>query len=102
VNNGEFVFDGDFGPAPEKGLEWPPFRTFGREYYTYQLLLDLKVGKEWAARTEPHPRCYTDTTFRLTDPCRNYTSNWCRLLSAMPLHRTSPMCCAGCGAGWRH
>ena len=35
VNNGEFVFDGDFGPAPEKGLEWPPFRTFGREYYTY-------------------------------------------------------------------
>jgi hypothetical protein len=29
-------------------------------------------------------------------------SNWCRLLSAMPLHRTSPMCCAGCGAGRRH
>jgi hypothetical protein len=56
------VFDGDFGPAPEKGLEWPPFRTFGREYYTYQLLLDLKVGKEWAVRTEPHPRFYTDTT----------------------------------------
>jgi hypothetical protein len=62
VNNGEFVFDGDFGPVPEKGLEWPPFRTFGREYYTYQLLLDLKIGKEWAVRTEPHPRFYTDTT----------------------------------------
>jgi hypothetical protein len=54
--NGAFVFDGDFGPPPEEGLEWPPFRTFGREYYTYQLLLDLKVGKEWAVRTEPHPR----------------------------------------------
>ena len=52
--NGEFVFDGDFGPAPEEGLEWPPFRSFGKEYYTYQLLLDLKVGKEWAVRTEPH------------------------------------------------
>ena len=60
--NGEFVFDGDFGPAPEEGLEWPPFRSFGKEYYTYQLLLDLKVGKEWAVRTEPHPRFYTDTT----------------------------------------
>ena len=60
--NGEFVFDGDFGPPPEDGLEWPPFRSFGREYYTHQLLLDLKVGKEWAVRTEPHPRFYTDTT----------------------------------------
>ncbi len=32
------------------------------DYYTYQLLLDLKVGPEWAIRTEPHPRFYTDTT----------------------------------------
>jgi hypothetical protein len=60
--NGEFVFDGDFGAAPEEGLQWPPFRSFGKEYYTYQLLLDLKVGKEWAVRTEPHPRFYTDPT----------------------------------------
>jgi len=60
--NAEFVFDGDFGPAPEEGLEWSPFRSFGKEYYTYQLLLDLKVGKEWAVCTEPHPRFYTDTT----------------------------------------
>ena len=41
---------------------WPPFRSFGQDYYTYQLLLDLKVGKEWAVRTEPHPRFYTDPT----------------------------------------
>jgi hypothetical protein len=60
--NGEFVFDGDFGPPPEDDLQWPPFRSFGREFYTYQLLLDLKVGKDWAVRTEPHPRFYTDTT----------------------------------------
>ena len=60
--NGEFVFDGDFGPPPENGLQWPPFRSFGKDYYTYQLLLDLKVGKDFAVRTEPHPRFYTDTT----------------------------------------
>lgn len=58
----DFVFDGDFGPPPDDDLEWPPFRSFGKDYYTYQLLLDLKVGKEWAVRTEPHPRFYTDTT----------------------------------------
>ena len=60
--NGQLIFDGDFGAPPENDLQWPPFRSFGREYYTYQLLLDLKVGKDWAVRTEPHPRFYTDTT----------------------------------------
>ena len=60
--DGELRFDGDFGPAPDSDLQWPPFRTFGREYYTHQLLLDLKVDKDWAIRTEPHPRFYTDTT----------------------------------------
>jgi hypothetical protein len=60
--NGVLHFDGDFGPAPDDDLEWPPFRKFGSDYYTHQLLLDLKVGKDWAVRTEPHPRFYTDTT----------------------------------------
>lgn len=62
--NGKLVFDGDFGPRPDDSgdLMWPPFRSFGQDYYTYQLLLDLKVGKEWAVRTEPHPRFYTDPT----------------------------------------
>jgi hypothetical protein len=59
--DGKLVFDGDFGPPPDgSDLEWPPFRGFGPGYYTYQLLLDLKVGKDWAVRTEPHPRFYTD------------------------------------------
>jgi hypothetical protein len=60
---GKLAFDGDFGPRPDDSdLMWPPFRGFGRDYYTYQLLLDLKVGKDWAVRTEPHPRFYTDTS----------------------------------------
>ena len=52
--------DGDFGPAPESDLQWPPFRRFGENFYTYQILLDLKVGDDFAIRTEPHPRFYTD------------------------------------------
>ena len=61
--DGKLVFDGDFGPPPDDSdLMWPPFRTFGQDYYSHQLLLDLKVGKEWAVRTEPHPRFYTDPT----------------------------------------
>jgi hypothetical protein len=59
---GGLVFDGDFGPAPDSDLQWPPFRSFGEDFYTYQLLLDLKVEGEWAVRTEPHPRFYTDKT----------------------------------------
>ena len=56
TRDGKLVLDGDFGPEPGLGLDWPPFRTFGEKYYTYQVLLDLKV------RTEPHPRFYTDPT----------------------------------------
>ena len=41
---------------------WPPFRSFGQDYYSCQFLLDLKVEKDWAVRTEPHPRFYTDPT----------------------------------------
>jgi len=62
TRDGKLVLDGDFGPAPESGLDWPPFRTFGEKYYTYQVLLDLKVEEGLAIRTEPHPRFYTDST----------------------------------------
>src|SRR6202047_3477927 len=43
TKDGRLAFDGDFGPAPGDGRMWPPFRTFGEQFYTYQLLLDLKV-----------------------------------------------------------
>lgn len=60
--DGRIILDGDFGPPPDGDLQWPPFRAFGEDFYTYQLLLDLKVEKDWAVRTEPHPRFYTDPT----------------------------------------
>jgi hypothetical protein len=62
TRDGRLVLDGDFGPSPESGLQWPPFRTFGEKYYTYQVLLDLEVEDGLAIRTEPHPRFYTDFT----------------------------------------
>ena len=40
----------------------PQFRKFGDAFYTYQILLYLKVEKGLAVRTEPHPRFYTDRT----------------------------------------
>jgi hypothetical protein len=57
--NGHVVLETDWGPDPETGINWPPFRDFGENYYTYQLLLDLKVPDEMAVRAEPHPRLYT-------------------------------------------
>jgi hypothetical protein len=60
--DGRVALDGDFGPPPGEGLQWPPFRAFGANFYTYQLLLDLDVGKGFGVRTEPHPRFYADAT----------------------------------------
>ncbi len=56
VQDGEMLFEGAFGD------ERPPFRSFGDEYYTYRILLDLKVEAEFAVKVETHPRFYTDTT----------------------------------------
>ena len=57
--DGHVGIEGDFGPEPDNDLQWPPFRAFGENYYTYQLLLDLMVDADMAVRTEPHPRYYT-------------------------------------------
>jgi len=57
--DGRVVLDSAWGPDPGSGINWPPFRSFGDDYYTYQLLLDLKVADDLAVRTEPHPRFYT-------------------------------------------
>ena len=60
TRDSKLIFDGDFGPPPENGLQWPPFRTFGEKFYTYQILLDLRVVEGLAIRTEPHPRFYAE------------------------------------------
>ena len=66
------------GPDPMTGIQWPPFRSFGEGYYSYQLLLDLKVGDDMAVRTEPHPRYYTspDDDVPLAVPALLRTSWW--------------------------
>jgi len=60
MKDGRLALDGDFGPHPGSGVMWPPFRSFGENFYTYQILLDLDPGEGYAIRTEPHPRFYTD------------------------------------------
>jgi len=74
----QVVLEGDFGPDPGTGVNWPPFRTFGEEYYSYQLLVDLKVADDVAVRTEPHPRFYTSTVndVPLAVPALLRTSWW--------------------------
>lgn len=61
TRDGALVFESDAG-EPEPGRQEPPFRSFGTAYYTYQILIDLKVDEGWALKTEPHPRFYTDRT----------------------------------------
>lgn len=59
MQDGVLRFTGDFGAADERR---PPFRSFGKEYYTYQILIDLKVEEGYAIKVETHPRFYSDTT----------------------------------------
>ena len=59
TKNGAMLFEGDFGPD---NARQPPFRDFGREYYTYQILVDLKVEEGFAIKFETHPRFYSDST----------------------------------------
>ena len=64
-----YPFDGELHVTMQGGelqfestAEAPPFRAFGRDYYTYQILLDLKVPDGMAYKTEPHPSFFTDRT----------------------------------------
>lgn len=76
LKDGRLIFDGDFGPSPSEGLQWPPFRTFGENFYTYQILLDLKVETGLAIRTEPHPRFYSDLTNTVPIAVPALLRNW--------------------------
>ena len=59
---GRVLLEADWGPDPRDGLNWPPFRPFGEAYYSYQIVLDLKVDPGWAVRIETHPKYYADAT----------------------------------------
>jgi hypothetical protein len=76
--DGRVVLAADWGPDPQTGIYWPPFRPFGEDYYSCQLLLDLKVADDMAVRTEPHPRYYTskDDDVPLAVPALLRTSWW--------------------------
>jgi hypothetical protein len=67
---GELTFRG------EPGLPLPPFRSFGREYYTYQILIDLKVEDDMALKVETHPRFYTDSTGTVPIAVPALLRNW--------------------------
>jgi hypothetical protein len=74
---GRPVLEGDWGdPPPDSTLQWPPFRSFGDRFYTYQVLLDLKVPKGFAIRTEPHPRFYADETDTVPIAVPALIRNW--------------------------
>lgn len=62
VRDGQIEFGGEFGEEDEPDARRPPFRSFGPEYYTYQLMLDLKIEPGLALKVETHPRFFTDTT----------------------------------------
>ena len=76
TEDGRLVFDGDFGPAPDDGRLWPPFRTFGEHFYTYQLLLDLKAEVGLVIKIEPHPCFYTDPTDSVPIAVPALIRNW--------------------------
>jgi hypothetical protein len=59
---GQVRLEADWGEPVNPELMWPPFRTFGEDYYSYQISLDLAAPPGWAVRTEPHPRYFTDPT----------------------------------------
>ncbi|MCW6510228.1 hypothetical protein [Lichenifustis flavocetrariae] len=83
MQDGMLAFEGDFGPSPEPGLQWPPFRSFGTAYYTYQILLDLKVEEGFAVKTETHPRFYTDATGTVPIAVPAVLRHWWPMMSFM-------------------
>ena len=75
---GRVILDAEWGLPQDPEMMWPPFRPFGEDYYSYQLLLDLKVADDMAVRTEPHPRFYTssENDVPLAVPALLRTSWW--------------------------
>lgn len=62
TRDGALTFEDGAGRPLPPGGGGPPFRSFGREYFTYQSCVDLKVDPTHAIKVETHPRFYTDRT----------------------------------------
>jgi hypothetical protein len=80
THDGMLEFSGDVEENPDTGALFPPFRNFGTKFFTYQLLLDLKLDPGFAIRTEPHPRFYTDTTGTVPIAVPALVRNWWPML----------------------
>jgi hypothetical protein len=80
TKDGSLIFSADWGEPPDGGVNWPPFRNFGDTFYTYQILLDLKVEKGMAIRTEPHPRFYSDRSDTVPIAVPALVRNWWPML----------------------
>ena len=86
TKDGRLILEGDWGPPPDAGLQWPPFRNFGDTFYTYQILLDLKVEN---IRTEPHPAAIVEaSTERSGCVTRRWLPKWQRTGGANALSRS--------------
>jgi hypothetical protein len=62
TRRGRVELAAEWGPPVDLDMMWPPFRPFGKDYYSYQISLDLEAPPGWAIRVEPHPRYFTDAT----------------------------------------
>ncbi len=62
TKDGQLILDGDWGPPPDGGVQWPPFRNFGDHFYT------------------PHPRFYTDRTDTVPIAVPALVRNWWPML----------------------
>lgn len=80
TQDGKLKLSGDWGEPPTPSLQWPPFRSFGDRFYTYQILLDLKVPTGFAIRTEPHPRFYADSSDTVPIAVPALIRNWWPML----------------------
>ncbi|MGH6988192.1 MAG: hypothetical protein ACRED9_15295 [Caulobacteraceae bacterium] len=59
---GKVKLEADWGEPEDPEMMWPPFRTFGENFYSHQIALDLTAGPGWAILTGPHPRVWADPT----------------------------------------
>ena len=76
TKDGKLILEGDWGPPPDGGLQWPPFRNFGDIFTPIRSCSISRSTKGMAIRTEPHPRFYTDRTDTVPIAVPALVRNW--------------------------